>query len=468
MQGVALIEALDTDITALEVDAIANAANTRLQHGGGVAGRDPARRRPGDPAGVRRERADRARRGRRDLRRRHALPLGHPRRHDGARRPDLGARSSATRPPRRSPRPTSSARAAWRSWRSAPASAASRSREAAEIEVEEVRRHLEGGSPLERVVFAVHGEAALQAFQAALASDGRRVRRAGGRGRRCGRHAPLRPPAPRGCARCSRRRCATAPPSSASRAPATATRSWSRSRSTTASLLAATPARAGLRADPEAAGDREWLLVAAAVGALVELAEPGPPAAANDLALKAGPVAGGVSLLGLPGARSSRRPTSTSSSRSPSRTTRAGSTGCARRRWRSPAPCSPTRPRAARADRRRAPAARRRGRGAARRPRRGPRVGGGARRRRRGAARAARLRRRPPARGPGPGPPRRPADPPAPRRHGQVGRLPHRLRAPARAASRATSARSPRTSARRCCAPGCSRRSPRSASATST
>src|SRR5436190_5931613 len=33
-----MIEVLDTDITALEVDAIANAANTRLMHGGGVAG----------------------------------------------------------------------------------------------------------------------------------------------------------------------------------------------------------------------------------------------------------------------------------------------------------------------------------------------------------------------------------------------------------------------------------------------
>jgi O-acetyl-ADP-ribose deacetylase (regulator of RNase III) len=34
----ASIEILDTDITALVVDAIANAANTQLQHGGGVAG----------------------------------------------------------------------------------------------------------------------------------------------------------------------------------------------------------------------------------------------------------------------------------------------------------------------------------------------------------------------------------------------------------------------------------------------
>jgi O-acetyl-ADP-ribose deacetylase (regulator of RNase III) len=40
--------------------------------------------------------------------------------------------------------------------------------EAASIEVEEVRRHVESGSRLERIVFAVHGDAAREAFQAAL------------------------------------------------------------------------------------------------------------------------------------------------------------------------------------------------------------------------------------------------------------------------------------------------------------
>ena len=53
-------------------------------------------------------------------------------------------------------------------------------------------------------------------------------------------------------------------------------------------LLAATPAAATLRADPEQAGEREWLLVAAVVGALVELAEPGPPADREAIGVTAG------------------------------------------------------------------------------------------------------------------------------------------------------------------------------------
>ena len=50
------VEVLDTDITSLEVDAIANAANTQLLHGGGVAG---AIARAGGPS-VQRESSEKA------------------------------------------------------------------------------------------------------------------------------------------------------------------------------------------------------------------------------------------------------------------------------------------------------------------------------------------------------------------------------------------------------------------------
>jgi len=53
---VAELEVLDADVTKLEVDAIANAANTQLAHGGGVAG---AISRAGGPA-VQRESDERA------------------------------------------------------------------------------------------------------------------------------------------------------------------------------------------------------------------------------------------------------------------------------------------------------------------------------------------------------------------------------------------------------------------------
>src|ERR687889_432761 len=52
----ATVEVLETDITTLEVDAIANAANTQLAHGGGVAG---AISRAGGPE-VQRESAEKA------------------------------------------------------------------------------------------------------------------------------------------------------------------------------------------------------------------------------------------------------------------------------------------------------------------------------------------------------------------------------------------------------------------------
>ena len=52
----ATVEVLDTDITGLEVDAIANAANTQLLHGGGVAAAisragGPTVQRESDPLG---------------------------------------------------------------------------------------------------------------------------------------------------------------------------------------------------------------------------------------------------------------------------------------------------------------------------------------------------------------------------------------------------------------------------------
>src|SRR6266536_2393814 len=53
-------------------------------------------------------------------------------------------------------------------------------------------------------------------------------------------------------------------------------------------LLAATPADPAIRADPQVAAGREWLLVAAAVGALVELAGPTAAHGAGDLRLQAG------------------------------------------------------------------------------------------------------------------------------------------------------------------------------------
>jgi hypothetical protein len=64
-------------------------------------------------------------------------------------------------------------------------------------------------------------------------------------------------------------------------------------------LLAATPVEAALRADPAVVSERAWLLVAAAVAALVDLGEGGAPARAADLRLRAGDLDGFL-LLGFP------------------------------------------------------------------------------------------------------------------------------------------------------------------------
>jgi O-acetyl-ADP-ribose deacetylase (regulator of RNase III) len=167
----ATVEVLDTDITTLEVDAIANAANTRLLHGGGVAG---AIARAGGPE-IQDESHQRAPVGLGEAVETTAgtlparwvihaatMELGGPtsaeiiRRATAAtlaRADELGARSLAL---------------------VAFGTGVGRFSldDAAQIEVEEVRRHLEAGSGLERVVFAVRGEAALGAFHRALESSG--------------------------------------------------------------------------------------------------------------------------------------------------------------------------------------------------------------------------------------------------------------------------------------------------------
>ncbi len=163
----ASVEVLDTDITTLEVDAIANAANTRLLHGGGVAGaivraggqaiQEESDRKA--PVGL----GEAVATGAGSLPARwviHAatMELGGPTSADVIRRA-----TAATL------------------WKAEELNARSLAlvafgtgvggfplEQAAEIEVEEVRRHLETGSRLERIVFAVRGDAARGAFERAL------------------------------------------------------------------------------------------------------------------------------------------------------------------------------------------------------------------------------------------------------------------------------------------------------------
>jgi O-acetyl-ADP-ribose deacetylase (regulator of RNase III) len=165
--SLASVEVLDGDITTLEVDAIANAANTRLLHGGGVAG---AISRAGGPE-VQRESDERA-----------PIELGEAIATTAGSMPARWVIHAATM---ELGGPTSAQiiRAATASTLRTADELGAKSlalvafgtgvggfpvAQAAEIEVEEVRKHLQGGSGLERVVFAVRGEQARKAFQRAL------------------------------------------------------------------------------------------------------------------------------------------------------------------------------------------------------------------------------------------------------------------------------------------------------------
>ena len=108
-------------------------------------------------------------------------------------------------------------------------------------------------------------------------------------------------------------------------------------------LRAVAPAAPALRADPDAVNERTWLLVAALVGALVEVAG-------------AGTRARGRTSAGSSPSTSRATPTTPSSCRSPSRPRSRASTACGRAPLTVPAERARRRRRPARADRRRAPA----------------------------------------------------------------------------------------------------------------
>jgi O-acetyl-ADP-ribose deacetylase len=163
------IEVRQADITKLEVDAIANAANTDLRHGAGVAGAIVR-------AGGRSIQDESERVAPMDLGEAVATGAG-----------ELPARWVIHAATMQLGGPTSAEiiRKATASTLRVADELGAKSLglvafgtgvggfpvdEAARIEVEEVRRHLNGGSSVERVVFSVFGDDARNAFEQALAS----------------------------------------------------------------------------------------------------------------------------------------------------------------------------------------------------------------------------------------------------------------------------------------------------------
>ncbi|HEY6671205.1 MAG TPA: macro domain-containing protein [Solirubrobacterales bacterium] len=163
----AQIEVQQADITKLEVDAIANAANTELRHGGGVAG---AISRAGGPS-VQAESDDRA-----------PIGLGEAAETTAGEMPCRWVIHAATMV-LGGPTSAEIIRSATASTLAKADELGARSLalvafgtgvggfpldEAARIELEEVRRHLDQGSGLERIVFAVRGDEAEAAFRSAM------------------------------------------------------------------------------------------------------------------------------------------------------------------------------------------------------------------------------------------------------------------------------------------------------------
>jgi O-acetyl-ADP-ribose deacetylase len=162
------LEAREADVTRLEVDAIANAANTELRHGGGVAG---AIVRAGG-ASIQEESLRKA-----------PIGLGEAVETDAGTLParwvihaatmELGGPTSAEIIRRATA--STLAKADELGARSLALVAFGTGvggfpvAEAARIEVGEARRHLAPGSGLELIVFAVFGADALEAFERALA-----------------------------------------------------------------------------------------------------------------------------------------------------------------------------------------------------------------------------------------------------------------------------------------------------------